>query len=360
MNGLSTNAAPIAAVDPGRPKLDYGFPTVYGRNLLAELGAFVNPPFAVVTMGDLWPLFEDAFKGTASRPFIVHSIERSDLESALEGLNDRGAFIALGGGQAIDTAKYFAWRLNKPLFTVPTALSVNAAYGQRSGVRDNGHVRYVGWAEPETVYIDYDIIRAAPKALNYSGICDVLCFHTGVLDWHYAWERGVCEAKWPYDPHLAAQSLEKVDALVAHRSDVRDLTDKGLSVLVDGLKWGTSYHGSGWCPRHIEGIDHFVFYALEKLTGKKFLHGQPVCLGLVVGSLLHDSRADEMLETIVHIGLDIRPEAMGITWEDVTEALTGLKPFVHEADLWRSIAHDVTITPAFVRDLRERLDAAYA
>lgn len=342
-----------------RPPLKYGFPTVFGRNLIPELKNFVHAPFAVVTMDDLWPLFEEQFEGADCEPYLVKSVDEADLLNALKKLSQIEAFVAVGGGQAIDAAKYFAWKLRRPLFTVPTALSVNAAYGQRSGIRIDGHVRYVGWAEPQSVFIDYDIIRSAPKQLNYSGICDVLCFHTGVLDWRYAWDRGVCEAKWPFDAHLANQSLSKVDALLERQDDVRDLTDEGLAVLVDGLKWGTSYHGSGWCPRHIEGIDHFVFYALEKITGRKFLHGQPVCLGIVVGSLLHNSRADEFLNAIVNIGLDIRPEAMQISWEDVTTALTGLKSFVRDAGLWYSIAHDVDISPAFVDELRQRIEAAY-
>lgn len=343
----------------GRAPLAYGFNTAFGRNLVPELANFVHAPFAVVTMADLWPLFESQFAGANCEPYLVRSVDEADLLADLKKLGHIEAFVGFGGGQALDAAKYFAWKTRRPLFQVPTILSVNAVYGQRSAVRVNGTVRYVGWAAPESVFIDYDIIRAAPKQMNYSGIGDILCFHTGVLDWKYASDKGVCEPKWPYDPHLAQQSLDKVEAVLRHQDDIRDLTDIGIDVLIDGLKWGTSYHGSGWCPRHIEGIDHFVFYALEKLTGKKFLHGQPVCLGIVIGSILHNSRADEMLHAIVNISLDIRPEAMGITWGNVTEALTGLRQFVTDDGLWRSIAHDVEITPKFVDELRQRLDAAY-
>jgi glycerol dehydrogenase-like iron-containing ADH family enzyme len=340
-------------------RLSYGFNTVFGRNLLPELPNFVHPPFCIVTMEDIWPLFRDHFSQAECSVHFVDSIERSDLESCLIVEGDRAAFVSLGGGQAIDVAKYFAWRLQKPLFTVPTALSVNAAWGQRSGVRDKGAVRYVGWAVPETVYLDYDVIRAAPPKLNYSGICDVLCFHTGVLDWQYAAKIGKVEEKWPWDPKLAAQSLEKVEALLAIPDEVRTLSDEGLRVLVDGLSWGTSYHGSGWCPRHIEGIDHFLFYALEHKTGKKFLHGQPVCLGIVLGSMLHDSRASQMMDFICAVGLDIRPEAMGIDWADVEDAAIGLKEFVTQAGLWHSIAHDVQIESHHVEQLRECVEDAY-
>jgi glycerol dehydrogenase-like iron-containing ADH family enzyme len=257
-------------------------------------------------------------------------------------------------------AKYFAWRRNLPLFQAPTALSVNAVYSHRSGVRDGGKVIYRGYAVPECVFIDYDVLRAAPRHLNWSGIGDILCFRTGVLDWRYARDIGRIEEKWPWDQNLADQSLAKVQGIIDTIDGIRAMTDAGIDALVDGLKWGTSFQGSGWCPRHIEGTDHFLFYTLEKQTGKKFLHGQPVGLGIVVGTMLHEEGAEEMLDTIAGIGLDVRPPAMGLTWDQAAEGLTGMRAYVNTLPLWHSMAHDVTITPAFVADLRRRLDRAYA
>ncbi len=349
-------------MQPDDPKsgLSYGFPTIFGRGLLDEFKHFVNPPFLVVTMADLWPIFGHHFEGAECRPYFCRSIEQEDLNREAAGLGEVCAIVGLGGGQALDVAKYFAWRRNLPLFQAPTALSVNAVYGQRSGVREGGKVVYRGWAVPQAIYIDYEVLAACPPALNWSGIGDVLCFHTGVLDWRYAEREGKIEAKWRYDDGLANQSLAKVRSIVENVDNIRAMNDRGIEALVDGLKWGTSYHGAGWCPRHIEGTDHFLFYTLEKLTGKKFLHGQPVGLGVIVGSMLHEDGSDEMLDTIAGIGLDIRPEAMGLTWDELKEGLRTMRAYVSEVGLWHSIAHDAPITDGFISDLKKRLDQAYA
>jgi glycerol dehydrogenase-like iron-containing ADH family enzyme len=340
--------------------IEYGFPTVFGRGLFDEFRHFVNPPFLIVTMADLWPRFSHHFDGADFKLYLTNSIAQSDLDRDAAGLSDIRAIIGLGGGQALDVAKYFSWRRNLPLFQAPTALSVNAVYSHRSGVRENGKVMYRGYAVPECVFIDYDVLRNAPRALNWSGIGDILCFHTGVLDWKYAHTVGRIEAKWPYDEELAKQSLSKVEAIVRNIDGIHNMTDQGIEALVDGLKWGTSFHGSGWCPRHIEGTDHFLFYTLEKMTGRKFLHGQPVGLGIIVGSMMHEDRVNEMLYVISRIGLDIRPEAMGLTWSQLEEALFSMRGYINTLPLWHSIAHDVEITPAFVRDLKGQLAGAYA
>lgn len=339
--------------------LDYGFPTVMGRGLFGEFKNFVNPPFLIVTMPDLWEMFRHEFEGADYQVYLAGSIEQGDLDRDAASLKDIRAIIGLGGGQALDVAKYFAWRRNLPLFQAPTALSVNAVYSHRSGVREDGKVIYRGYAVPQCVFIDYDVLRKAPRHLNWSGIGDILCFHTGVLDWQYARDNGKVEAKWPYDEALAKQSLSKVNAILNNIDGIRNMTDAGIDALVDGLKWGTSFHGSGWCPRHIEGTDHFLFYTLEKQTGKKFLHGQPVGLGIVVGSMLHEKGADQMVDAISSIGLDVRPEAMGLSWTQAEEGLTGMRSYINSLPLWHSLAHDATITPGFIADLKLRLDRAY-
>ena len=86
-------------------------------------------------------------------------------------------------------------------------------------------------------------------------------------------------------------------------------------------------------PRHIEGVERF-FYNLEKRTGRHFIHGQPVGLGIVLGSVLHDSGADDMVGALARAGVDVRPEAMGVSWEDAEAAMRTLGAFVREAGLW--------------------------
>lgn len=335
------------------------FPTVFGRNLIGELRNFVPRPYLVVTMADLEPIFGPEL-GPDAQVYRVRSMEQERLEADLRQTEDVAAIVGLGGGQALDAAKFFAWRRRLPLFQVPTSLSVDAVFGHRAGVRDHGIVRYLGWAVPQAVYVDYDVIQGAPRAINRCGVGDVLCFYTGVLDWQYAVARGRCEEKWPYDAALAEVSLARVEAALAHQDDIRDMTDAGIRVLIEGHKWGgASYHGAGWNPRHIEGIDHFFFYALEARTGRKFLHGQPVCLGTVIGTQLHEQRAEAFLSAVHRMGVDIRPEAMEVTWDEVAETLFALRDFVRDQGLWYGIAHEAQIDRGFVARLRSRIEGLY-
>ena len=137
--------------------------------------------------------------------------------------------------------------------------------------------------------------------------------------------------------------------------------DRCLPGMVDALKWGgVSYHGAGWNPRHIEGVEHYIFYALEAGTGKTFLHGQAVCLGLVLGAMMHGQRLDELLGAVTHLGVVIRPAAMDVTWSDVNSAMRGLRAFVEREGLAYGIANDFDVTEAFLDAARDRIEAAFA
>ena len=337
-----------------------GFTTIFGRNLIGELPNIAHQPYLVVTMRDLWELFKHHFDENLAGPYIVSTVDGDELADELSKLPECRSIIGLGGGQALDVAKYFAWKLQLPLFQVPTSMSVNAAFGHRSGLRFKGNVRYVGWAVPEAVYVDFDVIQNAPPVVNRSGICEILCYHTAHADWRYAQARGKVEAKWQYDQTMVAEAQAVLATVMDALDDIRAVNEKGIRALMLANRWGgAAFHNLGWNPRPIEGADHFLFYALEYHTGKKFIHGQPVCLGIYVGSLLHDDRAQEMLAAILRAGVDIRPEAMDISWEDVGYSLLNMRQFVRDNGLWYGIYHDATIDQAFVDRVRANVAAAY-
>jgi glycerol dehydrogenase-like iron-containing ADH family enzyme len=350
----------IGAVAPPVTSHDAGFRTVFGRDLVAELPNFVHRPYIVVTMADLWPGLEHHFDRHLAAVHEVTTIDVADLDEQVARLPELGAVIGLGGGRAADVAKFFAWRRGRPLFQVPTSMTTNAAFAHRAALRHDGREVALGWAIPEAVYVDFDLIRTAPPPLNRSGVGDVLCHHTAHVDWKLARDAGHEDRRWPYDERLVADALDQLDGVVNGLDDIHELSDPGIRLLMSAHRWGgAAFHDAGWNARHLDGVDHNFLYCLEYQTGRSFIHGQAVGLGTYLGAVLQDNQPETVLGWLHRAGVDVRPEAMGIDWEAAGTAMQRLAWYVRHADLPYTIADARPVTDDVVAGIRDRITATF-
>ena len=74
---------------------------------------------------------------------------------------------------------------------------------------------------------------------------------------------------------------------------------------------------------------------------------------------MQENEAEAMLEAIHRAGVDIRPEAMGVTWDDVAQVLHGLRTYVEQAGLWYTIANEVRVSDDLLRQIRSRVEDRY-
>jgi glycerol dehydrogenase-like iron-containing ADH family enzyme len=336
------------------------FPTVFGRNLVSALASVAHTPYLVVTMEDLWPQFDDLLGSHVATVHCVTSLDLDEVTADAARLPAYRSVVGLGGGQAMDVAKFFSWVRNVPLFQVPTAMTTNAPFAHRALLRTEGKSVAIGWAVPEVVYVDFDVIKRAPALLNRSGVCDVLCAHTAHFDWKLAHDTGKEERQWPYDVGLVAESRVWFDSVLAGLDEIRAVTDEGIRTLMLAHRWGgAAFHNAGWNDRHLNGVDHCFLYCLEYVTGVHFIHGQGVGLGIYLGAELQDNEPEMMLETLQRTGVDIRPEAMGISWEDASTALRRLAWYVRYADLPYTVADARDVTESLIERARERLYGSF-
>jgi hypothetical protein len=74
-------------------------------------------------------------------------------------------------------------------------------------------------------------------------------------------------------------------------------------------------------------------------------------------SALQDNRPDWIKEVVERVGVPYRPEQMGVTWDQVAEALRILPDFVERAGLWYTVASERPITEPYIERMRAWLSA---
>ena len=75
--------------------------------------------------------------------------------------------------------------------------------------------------------------------------------------------------------------------------------------------------------------------------------------------MLQENEPERLLGALHRVGVDIRPEAMGVTWDEVRVALLTLPEFIREAGLWSTVVDVRPPTDALVDRLQAAVSATY-
>jgi glycerol-1-phosphate dehydrogenase [NAD(P)+] len=185
---------------------------------------------------------------------------------------------AVGGGLAVDAAKYVAHQRGLPLIAIPTALSVDAHLTWASGVRQDGCVVYLPTGAPSLLYADMQLIAAAPAHVRAAGVCDLLSIATGLWDWRVAEEHGMNpeQQRWLLWADRQAQAILEATLDVAAAAGAGD--PEGLWALLSLLALEVQLCNQIGHSRPEEGSEHYLAYALEAhpAIGAGHAHGDLV------------------------------------------------------------------------------------
>jgi glycerol-1-phosphate dehydrogenase [NAD(P)+] len=277
----------------------------------------------------------------------AHDMELAKLERDVERTADDGAqvVVGFGGGTALDTAKYLAWKRGLPLVQIPTITSVDAGFTDAIGVRSEGRVRYVGTIVPDEVVLDVDLVRSAPARLNRAGVGDVLSCHTGLHDWRAAAAAGAGVAWDQAAAELGEALLTELGAAVG---DIR-------AGSADGIRWlaGCYRRIGAACAalghsRFEEGSEHFWAYAYEHATGVHHVHGELISFAVVAVAHVQGNDPGFAHDLVSRAGVRAHPDDLGISRADLVDNLVGLRAYSHAEGLDVGVADltDITIDAA--------------
>lgn len=279
----------------------------------------------------------------------AESLEADALDALLhtpETLDNVKRMVGLGGGTAIDTAKYLAYRTGLPLILVPSALTVDAPFTDSVAVRRAGRIHYTGHVVPEAVVIDAALIRTAPASLNRGGVGDILSIHTALYDWRLAHQR----TGEPYDATIAQQSAALLKRLRAQSREIYTVSDAGIRLLTElfceevylCLQVGSS--------RPEEGSEHHLLYTLEYLTGRTYLHGAAVALCALLMAYLQGNAPDSLRSLADTCGAEYRAILTEAGETALLEALQHAPDYAREEHLPYTVLMESPITESLASE----------
>ena len=315
----------------------------YGRGVLEDITRDRNG-YLVVADAFAYEKFKHQLLGDY-RVYVVKDVEVSTLDADMAGYEDVSEVVAMGGGMAIDAGKYIAEHLGKKLHSVPTVLSVNAAFCYKSAMRVNNVVTYMGRIFPEAIYIDLDIIQGAPKHLNISGASDLLSCITASYDWKL---NSLVTRSHKFSQEIYDGAQELLGLLAENIDHIRAVDDQGVYFLCEAYRWVGEHSAVMNHTMWESASEHAMFDNMERVCKKAFIHGQIIGLTVYFMSLFQGNQHERAVGMLHRLGVDITLNGLGITEEQLRAGLSTLRQFTEEEGLRYTIINAKPMTEEWI------------
>lgn len=323
----------------------------FGRGQVESVVAALDRPFLLLTQPAVLQSLPSTVSRRAQAVEYVYSLAAVDLESLVSRLPQDIVVVAVGGGVVMDTAKYVAMKRGFPLYLCPSIVSADACVTNSVAVRRDQAVVYEGFIVADAILVDPVIISRAPLRLNRAGLGDILSIHTALWDWRRGAELGHAV----YDTHIADQALDTFRSIAAISDQIAMVSDQALERIVRAFVFVNYLVVQAGHSQMQEGSEHYFAYAVEALTGRSFVHGEILGLGSVLMSRLQGNDPEGVVQLLAKCQVAWSPEDLGLSQDEVIEALVGLRDFVERTRLRFSVAHETTLSrsqaKALVADL---------
>ncbi|MEX2237026.1 MAG: iron-containing alcohol dehydrogenase [Dehalococcoidia bacterium] len=242
---------------------------------------------------------------------------------------------AVGGGLAFDAAKYAALQHSLPLAGVPTAISVDAFLTPASGVRRDGFVSYVETGAAQVLYLDWELLAAAPAYIRAAGVADVISIATALWDWHFAESEGKLLGGGNVIPFIARIARDILDEAVLlaprlGRGEIAAL-QRLLSLLAIEVQLCNLIGHS----RAEEGSEHYFAYAVENVVGSGLPHGELVGPGIVAIAAAQEQNWEPLRDALDQAGIALE----SVPWVAAEATLRSLPDYAARNHLPFGIAH---------------------
>lgn len=201
------------------------------------------------------------------------------------------AIVGLGGGKALDMAKYLAFLARLPYLAVPTSLSNDGFCSPQASLTIDGKRRSLAAALPQGVIIDVDVCLGAPRLFWLSGVGDLVSKLSAVADWKLAFHNRA----EPVDDLAALLSDATVrQFLGSPRFDAQGMGLLGTALMLNGI--AMEICGSS---RPASGSEHLISHALDGLSARPRLHGLQVGVATYIACRLQGQQA-EIVDGLFH------------------------------------------------------------
>ncbi|MFD2615808.1 iron-containing alcohol dehydrogenase family protein [Terrilactibacillus laevilacticus] len=226
------------------------------------------------------------------------------------------AIVGIGGGKALDAAKYMALLKKVPFISIPTSTSNDGFSSSNASLTIGGKRVSVSAKMPYGIIVDIDVIKKAPVMFIHSGVGDLISKITALYDWVYEeqHEKGQVDAVALMLSKKAVNSFARTTF-----ENVKD--DFFLKELVDSLIMSGIAMEIAGSSAPSSGSEHLISHALDKISEKPQLHGIQVGIATYIMSKVQNHRFERVSRVLTETGFFNYAKTLGMKRSDFEKAI---------------------------------------
>ncbi|NLG37881.1 MAG: sn-glycerol-1-phosphate dehydrogenase, partial [Clostridiales bacterium] len=203
----------------------------------------------------------------------IEADERSSGDVLMACEPEPDFLIACGSGVINDVTRFVAHSIGKPFVSVGTAASMDGYISVVAPMIYRNKKVHRHGAAPRVLILDTRILRAAPYEMIVAGFGDVLGKYIAKADWLLS---RIVNGE-TVDENAAGLITQALKNLISHVDDIKNLTEKGLAAIIEGLILaGITIYTTGQ-TRAVASVEHNQGHIWETRmleAGKPYaLHG---------------------------------------------------------------------------------------
>lgn len=229
------------------------------------------------------------------------SIDKTEIEnivhSAFNIPKKAKVLVGIGGGKALDYAKYCAHTLSIPFISVPTSLSNDGFCSPVASLMSNGKRKTIKAQIPYGVIIDTNAVKTCPVNCIFSGIGDLISKVTAGCDWKLAHKK---KNEKVHDFSYLMSQNTVTDILNYQKSDITSnefINHLAIALLMNGLSMEVASSS-----RPASGSEHLISHALDKHGKTHRMHGIQVGVATYLCSYLQDNDFEKVKSFLENTG----------------------------------------------------------
>ncbi len=210
------------------------------------------------------------------------------VETVRAATKDADAIVAVGSGTINDLAKFSAARDGKPWAVFATAPSMNGYTSANAAITVDGHKKTLPASLARGVFVDLEILAAAPPRMIRAGLGDSLCRSTAQVDWLLSREvRGTKYRGAPFAMLAADEPALFASPEALMRGDVPAMRSLARTLVLSGI--GMTLSGGSYPASQGE---HLISHYLDMRAtagAPSSLHGEQVAVATLTMARLQQS-----------------------------------------------------------------------